>query len=430
MHLSSGWNFNDCNRLCVANVSQSMKSKLTTSLGIFTFLESKIMLLKQITPVLLLVAAAHAIGAPTPSVSTPSAPAPRYATQLEKFSSDGRIADDAMRLRVSVATDVLSGERNVRIGDVLLCSSSNCYRARTAGYVDVIDTSSGAANVIADVVMPVVKITDVFFTETNSGGVAFTGHLSLKTPLAMDREFYGAELLIGVRKQQLNGKASYIPTQAATSFFNPESSLVHYLPSLQTVAKLPRGAVLTIPAGALAELQVFHVSVNSVGDMYPRIDIYPYLKLNRPAIVEVPPIPGGTSAHEMIVPIGGTPQEQALWATPNPGPARSARVTLSRTGVIETDALEDSALGTPQAAVSGTTSDASSGTTTCAGYLAQPVVIGVLNLGLLKTGAVRVKACEKIKPYVHIVYVSTKDKRIQYSIPHSILTGETGTVHF
>lgn len=329
------------------------------------------MLLKQITPVLLVVAAAHAIGAP------PSAPTPRYATQLEKFSSEARIADDAMRLRVSLATDMLSGERKVRIGDVLLCSSSNCYRARRAGYVDVIDTSSGAANVIADVVMPVVKITDVFFTETNGGGVALTGHLNLKVPLAMDRGFYGAELLIGVRKQQLNGKASYIPTQAASSFFNPESSLVHYFPSLQTVAKLP----------------------------------------------------GGTSAHEMIVPIGGAPEDQALWATPHPGLARNARMTLSQTGVIETDALEDSALGTPQAAVSGTTSDASSGTTTCAGYLAQPVVIGVPNLGLLKTGAVRVKACEKIKPYVHIVYVNTKDKRIQYSIPHSISTVRHGTAH-
>ena len=32
------------------------------------------------------------------------------------------------------------------------------------------------------------------------------------------------------------------------------------------------------------------------------------------------------------------------------------------------------------------------------------------------------KACEKIKPHVHIVYVNTKDKRIKYAIPHSIST--------
>lgn len=253
-----------------------------------------------------------------------------------------------MRLRVSVATDTPSSERAVRIGDVLLCSRSDCYRARTTGYVDVTGTSTGTANVVADVLIPVVTITDVFFTETN-GGPALTGHLNLKAPLTLEQGFYGAELLIGVRKQQLNGKTSYIPTQAASSFFNPESSLVHYLPSLQTVAKLPRGAVLTIPAGALAGAQVFHVSVDNVGEMYPRIDIYPYVKLGRPATIEVPPIPGGTSAREMIVPVG-TPDEQALWATPNPGPTRNARMALPQTGVIKPDTLEDSALGTPQAA--------------------------------------------------------------------------------
>lgn len=87
-------------RLCVANLSMVMKSKLTTPISIFTFLESKMMLLKQITPLLLLVGAAHAIGAPAPSLSTESTPTPRYATQLEKFSSEDRIANDAMRLRV------------------------------------------------------------------------------------------------------------------------------------------------------------------------------------------------------------------------------------------------------------------------------------------------------------------------------------------
>ena len=333
-------------------------------------------MLKKISPVLLLLATAQAMAAPIPGV-----PTPRYATELEKFSSEARIADNAMRLRVSVATDVLSGERNVRIGDLLLCSNSSCDRARTAGYVDVIDTTSGGASVIADVAIPAVKITDVFFTETTSGGAALSGHLSLRAPQVMDREFYGAELLIAVRKQQLKGKASSIPTQSAASFFNPESSLVYYLPSLQTVATLPRNGVLTIPAGALAEPQVFHVSVNSVGDMYPRIDIYLYLQLNKPATIEVPPIPGGTSAHAMIVPVGGTPEQQARSASPNPGPARRARITVSRTAVIGTETLEDAALGTPHAAVD-TTTDASSLATSCADYLAQPLIIGALTLAV------------------------------------------------
>jgi hypothetical protein len=312
-------------------------------------MERSNMLLKKITSVFLLVIAAHASGA-----QPLSATIPKYANQLEKFSSYENIGKDAMRLRVSMATDTMSTERNVRIGDVLLCSSAACYRAHTAGYVDVINTANGAATAIADAVMPAgVKISDVFFTETTGGTTAVAGHLALKTPLFMDPEFPGAELLIGVRKQSLKGQASYTPTQAATSFFNPESILVHYLPSLQTTAKLPRDVMLTIPAGALAEPQVFHVGVHTVGNLYPRIDIYPYIKLSRPATVEVPPIPGGSSAHETFVSVGSTQEETASFAAPNARPPRNARVQISQTGVIETDVLEVAAYGKPQAAANG-----------------------------------------------------------------------------
>lgn len=307
------------------------------------------MLLKRIASVLLLLIAAHAACAPT--VGTPI---PKYATQLEQFSSYENIAEGTMRVRVTVATDALSSERNVRIGDVLLCSSAGCYRAHTTGFVDIINTASGGATPIADVGMPVgVRITDVFFTETNKGASALTGHLTLKTRMLIDPEYPGAELLIGVRKQALKGQMSYTPTQAATSFFNPESVLVHYLPSLQTTAKLPLDVVLTIPAGALAEPQVFHIGVHDVGNIYPRIEISPYLKLSRPAIVEAPPIPFGVSAHEMLVSVGSTMEETASFAAPDSRPRRKVRVQISQTGKIQTDALEDAAYGKPQAAVTG-----------------------------------------------------------------------------
>jgi hypothetical protein len=370
------------------------------------------MLLKKIASVLLLLTAAHVAGAPT--VGTPI---PKYATQLEKFSSYENIAQGTMRVRVSVATDALSSERNVRIGDVLLCSSSGCYRAHTSGFVDIINTAGGAATAIADVAMPVgVKITDVFFTETNKGASALTGHLALKTPMFIDPEYPSAELLIGVRKQALKGQTSYTPTQAATSFFNPESVLVHYLPSLQTTAKLALDVVLTIPAGALDEPQVFHIGVNDAGNLFPSIDIYPYLKLSRPAIVEAPPIPHGISAHEMIVAAGSTMEETESFAAPNSRPRRNARVQISQTGVIKAVALEDAAYGEPQAPANGTQPDASA---TCAQTLANPFFLGFLNLEMLKTGAVNIHTCETIKPYIHMLYINTADARIKFSIPYS-----------
>lgn len=91
---------------------------------------------------------------------------PRHAVPLEKYASDLRIAEGATRLRISVATDSAQGERSVRVGDVLLCKADDCFRAHTTGYVDVGNTSAGTANVVADVAIPAVTITDVYFTET------------------------------------------------------------------------------------------------------------------------------------------------------------------------------------------------------------------------------------------------------------------------
>jgi hypothetical protein len=307
------------------------------------------MLFKQVTPVFLLLIAAHATGAHAVDESVAGTPVPQYAAQLEKFSSYENIAKDTMRVRVSVAVDTLSGERNVRIGDVLLCSTSSCHRAHTRGFADVINTASGAASAIADAAMPVgLKITDVFFTETNRGVSALTGHLALKTPMVTDGQFTSVELFIGVHKQQLNGAASYLPVQAVSAYFHPDNSLVYYLPALQTVAKLPLGGVLTIPAGAVSAPQIFNVSESDVGDIYPAIDIYPYIALDKPATIEVSPIPGGASAHEMIVPV--YPQDQkALVAPASPSPSRKARLTILRTDAIHPRYPEDATLGKPQA---------------------------------------------------------------------------------
>ena len=324
------------------------------------------MMLKQITSAFFLVIAAHAVGARAVDGPVVGTSIPKYATQLEKFSNYENIAQGTMRVRVSVATDTLSSERNVRIGDVLLCSNSSCYRAHTTGYVDMINTGSGAASAIADAALPVgVKITDVFFTETNKGASALTGHLALKTPMITDRQFASVELLVGVHKKQPNGAASYLPVHAVSAYFHPDNSLVYYLPSLQTVAKLPLGGVLTIPAGATSEPQIFNVSESDVGNIYPSIDIYPYITLNKPATIEVSPIAGGASTHEMIVPV--YPQDQkALLAPPIPSTSKKARVTILRMDSIHPRFLEDAALGKPQAAASGTTPDA---TTTCAGIV-------------------------------------------------------------
>ena len=347
--------------------------------------------------------------------SASAEPVPRYAVSLAQYSNGLRVSEDATRLRISVATDSAQGERSVRIGEVLLCKASDCFRASTSRYVDVSDTATGTATVIADVVIPTMTITDVYFMEP-SGGIAIAGHLKLEAPLVIEKGFHGIELLIGVKKQKTLGKTTYVPSQSGSSYFNPESQLVHYLPSTKTVAKLSLGTVLTIPAGALDKPQVFHVNVSDRGELYPIIDIYPYLKLNKPVIVEAPAIPGGSSSREMIVP-AYSPEEKHLYAPlSGPVPARNGRVSLYETGMVEPSTLEDSAIDPLKAPPGGTANAAPS--KPCAEYLAQPIVLGTIQLATYTTGAVLVKACEKVKPYIHIFYVNTLHRNIQYSIPH------------
>lgn len=352
--------------------------------------------------------------------SASAEPIPRYAASLAQYSNSVLVSEDAIRFRISVATDSAQGERSVRLGEVLLCKASECFRAPTPGYVDVSDTAAGTATAIADVVIPTVTITDVYFMEP-SGGVAIAGHLKLEAPLVIEKGLHGIELLISVKKQNTAGKTTYVPSQSGNSYFNPESRLVHYLPSTRTVARLPLGTVVTIPAGAVDKPQVFHVNVHDRGELYPMIDIYPYIKLNTPMIVEAPAIPGGSSSREMIVP-AYAPEDKQLYAPVNgPVTAKNGRVILTETGMVKSSTLEDSATA-PLKAPPGGAANAAPGKT-CAEYLAQPIVLGTIQLVTYKSGGVLWKGCQEIKPYVHILYINTLHKKIQFSIPYKRSNG-------
>lgn len=324
-----------------------------------------------------------------------SAPVPRHATELEKFTRDWQRTEDALRLRVSVATEPSQGERAVRVGDITFCTAqAACFRAHNSGYVDIGDTSLGTASTVADVVIPVTTITDVYFNETG-GSTTIAGHLELQSPVMLEKDFYGVELMIVLRKETTAGKTTYIPAQSGHGYFVDVDKVVHYTPSIQTTAKLPFGTVLTIPAGALDKPQVFNVNVHSGGRLYPTADIFPYVDLKKPATIMAPPIPGGISMHVDIAPIG-LETEKEMWADLNSAAlAKPGQVTMKRTGVVDSDTFEQAAEGNVKAAP-GPTSDATTGKT-CAEYLAQTVVLGLINLATIASGAACARA-RRLRP--------------------------------
>jgi hypothetical protein len=326
-------------------------------------------------------------------------------------------------MRITIAGEVPQPEQSIRIGDLLLCSSVECYRAHTSGYLNIANTATGKAAVIADVSIPVTKITDVYFADVSSRSVV-GGHLKLETPLAIEKDFPAIEFMISVRKQNNGTQTTYVPVQSASMYFTDDSEIVHYLPSVQTVAELSLGTKLTIPAGAVDRPQIFNIGITKVGEMFPKIDILPYINLKKPGNIEVPAVRTGSATHDFIVPINPAGQSEDAQTLNMPAARQTAKVAFLRTAVIEPSVLEKSLLGTASGAPNP--SSATSPPKPCAEYLAQPIVLGMINLMAMQTGAVRVTACEKVKPFIHIVYVMINDSRIKFSIPYKTSTAGSG----
>lgn len=273
-----------------------------------------------------------------------AADAPGRPVELRNYTGTAQERAASTRLRISIAGEAGQDRRAVRVGDLLLCAAAGCYRARTDGKVDIADTSAGKAARIADVAIPPATITDVHFPEVR-GTAVITGHLKLDTPLALGRDTPGVELMLAVRQRQQAGRAVYVPVASAHVGFADDSELVHYLPSTRTLARLSLGTTLTLPARALDRAQIFNVGIARTGELFPRVDIFPYLVLKQPGMLEVRAVgggQGGQGGQALAVPAGPAAHRHARPA-PDPGAMqRSARVTLWRTAVIEPAELEKS----------------------------------------------------------------------------------------
>ena len=118
-----------------------------------------------------------------------------------------------------------------------------------------------------------------------------------------------------------------------------EGHVVRCLPTVGTVAALPFGATLIIPAGALDKPQIFHVGVSDTGDVFPVIDIYPYSSYAR----QLPSRPWRLQA---AVPAVVRWLSLPKWARPRERPSRPSsmragwRMSLIQTMLVKPDALE------------------------------------------------------------------------------------------
>jgi len=148
--------------------------------------------------------------------------------------------------------------------------------------------------------------------------------------------------MLAVRERQQAGRAVYVPVASAHMGFADDSELVHYLPSTGTRARLSLGTTLTLPARALDRAQIFNVGIARTGELFPRVDIFPYLVLKQPGMLEVRAVGGGQGGQALAVPAGPAAHRHDGPTRDAGAMQRSARVTLWRTAVIEPAELERS----------------------------------------------------------------------------------------
>lgn len=194
-----------------------------------------------------------------------------------------------LRLKITLASDILASMPPVRLGGVVVCSDRACYRPPPFSSVKAV-LDGGEVAVVADMSLPPGVIRHLYI-EPLRGGNVMAGGLTLATPLKLEKGFYGGEIFATVRSTRTGADYVHQPLAATAAPIHPEVKLWHGRPGFPILAKLAHGVVLDIPAGALPGPVLLAAVAHDTGDAYPLVDVYPYMDLAKSASLTVPPLP-------------------------------------------------------------------------------------------------------------------------------------------
>ena len=338
---------------------------------------------------------------------------------LEKYTDESKNGRDFTRLRLAVSIDDDKPDQNLRIGDLIFCSVSACYRPQAANYVSAKSTADGAATVVFDTLVPYDNITSVYFGDV-AGQKNIAGKVDLPSPLALTKDFQGGDILVLLKKNVGAKNISYAPVQAVSAYLDREAQAIYYNPNFETSAHLKFGAVLNLPAGALEKPQIFSVAVRDVGKATPWIDIFPALQTKKSFTVDVVQIDNSVTARSLNgsgrapIPSGPPPTSKLLKSDGDM--VLPAKKSFSRTGLLKFSTGGDN--GKSISAIA-----AAEDTTQCAEMLSNPTNQYYISNLLAQNGGVQITWCENIPPYAHIMVFNRLDSRIKFSIPYTLISG-------
>lgn len=344
---------------------------------------------------------------------------PYHPQSVESYTAGTDVVEDKARFKIALVTQPRSVDKGVRIGGVVVCSDTACYKPVVPNYVDLRNTEKNDIVIVADFTIPFATITNIHFLDT-AGGSKIEGSLRLKTPIKFEKGYHGNSLMVMLEKKGEGNNSIYIPNQSASTLISKDATTVYYIPSVTTVANLPNNVTLTLPTGSISQPHVFNVSIMDVGNPFPLVDIFPYIDLSLPASLEV------TSSYANKLGISTSDEI----ATPSPSPASSkgnainssalssgkinkAKINFKKTGVFESNYLksESEKAGNTINKISALASSQE-----CLALLNNPANIQVIQNATATNGVAYINWCENIAPYIIIVYVNLNDSRAKYKV--------------
>ena len=364
--------------------------------------------MKTLAGISLLIAGAHCAAA---TVSPPF-----YSQPLPSYSKESSTERNSHHLRLFLSSEESVQDRQVILGSLTICSKTACFQSAASAQFDLSNNATGTSTLVADIDYPDTAIDSIYFGDVVASK-RVSGRITLLTPLMLEPQYRGAEIMVVLSKDIDNGRVTYVPRAVATNLLRDVGVSIFYNPKYPTAATLPFGTSLAIPPGATSGPSIFNVAQHDTGGAFPLVDIYPSVDLAVAATLKT---------HRLA---RGTPDGSEAPATPAPRPATSlaarqpllegaasdtTNFTIRRTGVLEGNA----AFPGPPASVEANSMIAPNAYTSCAANLSAPVNQQVISNALITTGTTYLNWCTTVAPYIHIAVTNILDSRERFTLPH------------
>lgn len=344
------------------------------------------------------------------SCASQAATYPYQPTPVSKFVSDGEKSENLTRLRLSVSLDEGTADESIRIGDLIFCSSSACYRPPVNNYISVKSTVKGDATVVFDSFVPPDVIKTIYFNDV-AGAKVIVGKIELSEPLKLEKGFQGGDIMVLLKKAKMGKATQYTPVQAVSALMDSEAQAVYYNPNFSSTVSLPLGVTLSMPAGALAKPQIFSIAVRDTGNAYPAVDVFPYLNTQKEFTVSAAPQPmsrSGEATPAAAMPTADAQGQSAALTVRRPITKKFTRTANLKLSQAETESTirHPDFVFNPYA-------------TECSDLLKRGGALSAVEKVIGYSGAVTINWCEDKYPAVHIAVINHDDARVFASMAYS-----------